>query len=584
MKMKLTYFVKSRIGATVIWCFAMLLWFVVDWSIDTTFRSLGIWNLWVNNLLAAFILSFPFVATRKIWVQGLVLLLVFLIMEANLMYSRTYLTGIPPESYLLASNLADFTDSVRTSIRWRDGIFIVILVCGYFGTKYCETGSKRYDWRIWGMSTLALGAVSFISMAAQGGFFKSYDDLRQSAYYSSCGVPVYTIAGHIAYHLMDSEGSEDQTARVKIEGWIEQHERNNSHLPKTSQQNARRNLVIILLESFETWPLEKEIDGMPITPFLDSLINLPSTLYVPNVLTQVGAGRSIDAQLLITAGLLPPTGQVFSSKYPDNTFPTLNKALREKYGTKSALFTVDKPITWNMGVVARNFGYDMVFDRNEWTIDEKIGNPAKLSDGSFFRQAVDLINTSKVWPENDPAMITFVTYSGHSPFRLPKNFRDPGFNVHIIGMNEVLADYITMAHYTDSQLHTLIKYLQSRADKDETLIVITGDHEGLGAWRKEITKEGKSGSELLDMSRHTPLIILNAPEGGRIDHEIGQIDIYPTLLSMLGLNDFFWQGIGTVVQQQVQTDTIGNAPGGSGGGTRQRICDLIFRTDYFSDL
>ena len=103
------------------------------------------------------------------------------------------------------------------------------------------------------------------------------------------------------------------------------------HRALTDSIAVRDNLVIILCESLESWVIDRKVDGVEITPVLDSLIaDTASTLYAPNVLTQVAAGRSIDCQLLVNAGMLPMQSSVYSMRYPQNRYYTLNRALAEK--------------------------------------------------------------------------------------------------------------------------------------------------------------------------------------------------------------------------------------------------------------
>lgn len=63
--------------------------------------------------------------------------------------------------------------------------------------------------------------------------------------------------------------------------------------------------MIIVCESLESWPVEARIAGKEITPYINSLLADSATLYVPRLLTQVDAGRSIDFQLMLNTGLLP---------------------------------------------------------------------------------------------------------------------------------------------------------------------------------------------------------------------------------------------------------------------------------------
>ncbi len=105
---------------------AMLLWFDIDWCMATTFRAMSDPLLWVNTIAVAILLSLPYIFIRRTWVHITVLMIAYGFLEANIMYCRTYLTAIPPESYFLAGNLTDFTASLIDSIRAFDiiGLFI----------------------------------------------------------------------------------------------------------------------------------------------------------------------------------------------------------------------------------------------------------------------------------------------------------------------------------------------------------------------------------------------------------------------------------------------------------------------------
>lgn len=581
--------------AAVLSSLALLLWFDVDWCMATTFRAMSDPLMWLNTLVAALLISLPYIATRKIAVHLIWLTAVFGLLEANLMYCRTYLTAIPPSSYLLAGNLSDFTASVADSIRWYDLIGLLIIIAGGAAMKRMATVRPRRPLPRIVLLSAILASVSALCIIARGGFYAAYDRLAQSCYYSTCGVPVYTVGGHIVYSLIDENRRESCDHTVEIDRWIALHDSVVAKSALPAGVVPRRNLVLIICESLESWPIEATVDGKEVTPYLNSLLRDSTAFYAPNILTQVATGRSIDCQLLINCGLLPTSGQVYSMKYPSVTYPSLNKAMRERYGAKSYIFTCDKPITWNQQAISRAFGYDSLIDRRAWRMDEMIGNPAKLSDGSFLRQSVELLRQGHIWPEGESRMLTFVTYSGHNPFRLPDKMVDPQFDMRDKDLPRRLADYIAMAHYTDSQLHTLIDYLRSRSDFDETLVVIVGDHEGLAGDRSDFAK----ASSLVSEGQYTPLLILNAPcgNGSRVESVAGQIDIYPTLTAMLGLSDYSWHGMG---QSLLDTDRAayaismmtGEEVGDTAAMTPQilqmlrsarRISDAAIRSDYFKN-
>ncbi len=535
-------FLKSRFAALYAGTFLALIYFCIDWSMQTTFRGMSFWELYASNALLALVLMLPYMLTRKIWAQALTIGIADCALVANLMYRRTYFTPIPPESYLMVGNLGDFTASVTDSLHWLDLGFPLLLAATVW--LAARLPGARYP-RRWRAYLIALGLLALVIAAgllAKGGFSKVMRKLSSSCYYNTTPVQIYTPVGYLAYTAMETEDELTPEVAARVDLWLKGKERLRPYVGLPDSVAPRKNLVVVLLESFEGWLPENEIDGKPITPYINSLLKDSATFFAPRVLSQVSSGRSIDGQLLIFTGLLPRLHTIFSTKHPANFYPTLNKALREKYGTKSYIFTCDRPITWNQQAVSPAFGYDAMYSRDAWNLDDMIGRPAKLSDQSFFRQSVDLIRKGDLWPDGEPRLLTFVSYSGHNPWLLPDEKKDPDFDLHAMDLNKRFADYATMAHYTDAQLHIIIDYLKSRPDYDETLVVITGDHEGLAYYRDEIVAADRL--HLVSDKQFVPLIILNSPVGGQVDEVVGQYDIYPTLLGMLGLDDYPWKGLG----------------------------------------
>ena len=589
---------KSRLGIMTAMSVMSLLWYVIDRCSFTTFRALSDWLLWVNNILAGLILTLPFLFTRKAWIQVVWICIVDMLLVADIMYCRTYFTSIPLDSFGLISNLSDFTASIFSSISLLDLGFPIIIVASLI--LYCKTKPNTPPHRqLRYLSCIAiLALISLVGIKLRGGFYKEYDRLVQSCYYSTCGSPTYTFAGHVLYSVLDQQNNSKSELTPQIQSWLSEHQEMFPHTALTDSIKPRKNLVVIFCESLESWVIESKINDKEITPYLNSLINDSTSFYAPDMLTQVAAGRSIDAQLLFHAGMLSMNGSVYSMKFPASTYPTINKALKEQYGTRSILLTCDKPITWNQEIISRSFGYDSLIDRRDWVIDELVGNPGKLSDGSFMRQSVAKLRDENLWQEGTPAMLTFITYSGHNPFKLPDNLRDSSFNAYSADIPTNLADYITMAHYTDSQLSTLINYLKSRSDWDETLVVIIGDHEGLASWRQEIRNQSAEAEKLVSAGQFTPFILLNSPITGRYYGTFGQIDMYPTLLNLLGLDNYQWHGLGTSLFNQTHPgfaissmtneivgDTTKLSPSQINHIKQARsISDAIIRTDHLKSV
>ncbi len=535
---------------------ATLIWFVIDWCMSTTFRAMSNPQLYLVNMTAALLLLAPWMLTRNRIVALLTILIIALVSEANLIYCRTYFSAIPPESYFIAGNMKDFTSSIWPNMRWSDIGFVVIFIVMLLYCLLRKSVTQGRNLGPYAATTGILAVVSYFYILCLGGFYRAYDRLVQEWMTFTSGVPTYTIAGHIVFKLMEEERMQNPSPEEvrAVEEWLAKHKE--KYTPNICIP-SRKNLVMVICESLESWPIGLKIDGKEITPFLNNLVNDSSSFYAPHVLTQVCSGHSIDGQLIYTSGLLPTSNAVYSMKYSDRVYPSLNKILKNDRNARSILMTTDKPTTWNMLAVERAFGYDSIFTHNDWIKDEMIFRG--ITDKSFFRQSLTLLKKGELWPENTPTMLTFITFSGHHPFLLKDEWKDPDFNISNLGLPKILENYITITHYVDSQLHAVVDYVNGRNDSEETMIVILGDHEGLAGDRKEILDSSEFARQNVGSGRYTPFIIVNSPVCGRYEGVIGQIDIFPTILDMLGVEENSWRGLGVSVLDSSRYDVAFSA-------------------------
>ena len=92
-----------------------------------------------------------------------------------------------------------------------------------------------------------------------------------------------------------------------------------------------------------------------------------------------------------------------------------------------------------------------------------------------------------------------------------------------------------MIGYVDNALGEYIDYLRSRPDADSTMIVITGDHEALASMRGDMRGYSAAMAGLVDSEQYVPMIVLNSPVAGRREAVMGQVDVYSTILDLMGL-------------------------------------------------
>lgn len=564
--------------------------FDVIWCMDTTFASFSFFETYATKIIATLALAGVYALTRCRWAQIVVMALLDVLLVANLMYFRTYYSAIPASSYLEAGNLADFKASVTDSLRWADIVLpLITIATAVIAFRYKTTKRQPLTAVLkWWAAPLAGFALLLTGVnLCKGGFHKSLRSVRQSAYLCSADAPIFSVFGCIWYDITDAAEPITPEKQAEIERWLASQPK---HQPADSVTEKRSNLLIVFAESLESWVLEKKVDGKEITPCLNRLLKEKSTLYAPNVLTQVKGGRSIDAQLMICSGLLPLMSGTYSSLYYDNTFYTLQKAMRGLKHSRSYLLTIDKVSTWNQGAVARSFGTDTIISYHDFKMTEAFGTHKRIGDASFFQQCREKIERGEVWKPGESVYMQFVTYSGHAPFKLPDHLRTITFPASI---PEKAADYMTTAHYTDKAIGDFVAYLKTLPQYKETIVVIVGDHEGLASYRQELVGN-PACRELVSDKQLTPFIVLNSPVGMRYDKFMGQIDIYPTLLNLMQLDAYRWHGLGqSILDPRKQGVAVGSVMNVEGTGSDKEVerlkeahtvSDYMLRYDWLKRL
>lgn len=554
--------------------------FDVIWCMDTTFASFSFFETYATKIIATLALAGVYALTRCRWAQIVVMALLDVLLVANLMYFRTYYSAIPASSYLEAGNLADFKASVTDSLRWADIVLpLITIATAVMAFRYKATKRQPLTAVLkWWAAPLAGFALLLTGVnLCKGGFHKSLRSVRQSAYLCSADAPIFSVFGCIWYDITDAAEPITPEKQAEIERWLASQPK---HQPADSVTEKRSNLLIVFAESLESWVLEKKVDGKEITPCLNRLLKEKSTLYAPNVLTQVKGGRSIDAQLMICSGLLPLMSGTYSSLYYDNTFYTLQKAMRGLKHSRSYLLTIDKVSTWNQGAVARSFGTDTIISYHDFKMTEAFGTHKRIGDASFFQQCREKIERGEVWKPGESVYMQFVTYSGHAPFKLPDHLRTITFPASI---PEKAADYMTTAHYTDKAIGDFVAYLKTLPQYKETIVVIVGDHEGLASYRQELVGNPACRGLVSD-KQLTPFIVLNSPVGMRYDKFMGQIDIYPTLLNLMQLDAYRWHGLGQSIldprKQGVAVGSVMNVEGTRSDKEVERLKEAHTVSDY----
>lgn len=268
--------------------------------------------------------------------------------------------------------------------------------------------------------------------------------------------------------------------------------------------------------------------------------------------------------------------------------PFVAESHARKNHSRNYLLTIDKISTWNQGPIAQSFGMDTIIAYHDFELTEAFGTHKRTGDGSFFAQCQEKIEKGEIWKEGENAYMQLITYSGHAPFILPEYLREISFSSDI---PEKMGNYMITARYTDKAIGKFVEYLKTLPQYKETLIVITGDHEGLASYRAELC-ESPGGKGIVSDKQFTPFIVVNSPIGMRYDEVMGQIDMYPTLLNLLQLDDYYWTGLGeSILNPEKKGFAVGSQMNVEGEGYSPEdedfakeaydISDEMIRFNYF---
>ena len=316
----------------------------------------------------------------------------------------------------------------------------------------------------------------------------------------------------------------------------------------TIKKNINSRTIIILVESFETWSIDKHI-----TPNLFNLIsNQSSILFANKVKTQTKGGTSADGQMIINTGLLPISRGAVCYKYPLNTFPSLAKI----HQTSAAIIPGSLSV-WNQKYMSDSYGISENF---ETTTDD--------------RDIFNKLNT--IYNQYD--YILAITMSSHTPFN---SYTDREINVPS-DMPELMQNYLKSINYMDEQLGTFINKIETDSILKNSIIIITGDHTIFPTEiRNEFYNYCKNNNQNYKVEEdYSPLIIYSPNiQTKYIENEVLQMDIYPTILDVIGCKDYNWKGFGVSL---LDSTNLANRP--ISEEDAYILSDKLIRANYFKEV
>lgn len=352
------------------------------------------------------------------------------------------------------------------------------------------------------------------------------------------GLGPFTVYDAITTQLTAEERKKAQPSEIDpVKAYVKQHQ-----VPADVQTFGTakgKNVIVIHLESFQQFLIDRKVNGKEITPFLNSIYHSSSTYAFDNFFNQVGQGKTSDAEnLMETSTFGTPQGSLFSRLGTDQTFQAMPAILNQTENYSSAVFHGNTAAFWNRNMVYKQMGYQNFFSADYFDASGRKATDWGLKDKLLFADSVPYLEQLQ-----QPFYVKYLTVTNHTPYTLDKIDQDPNFTTIDTG-DKYLDNYVLTAHYLDQSIKEFFTYLKKSGVYNKSMIVLYGDHYGIPNSESKYlaTLLGKdpdtwNAADNAQMQRVPFMINIPGQNKGGIQHTYGgEVDAAPTIEHLLGVN------------------------------------------------
>lgn len=490
-------------------------------------------------------------------------------MLTNLWYLRYYHDLMPLGSYLMWGNLDGMLiDSALSVVRCVD--VLVFLLALALQISYCVVfrryvGAERgYS----GRDRVAAASVVIVCWLLEQLFFcvqdyrdfiaerpVSFTESVSEHYGDISGISRSSMIRHYGFvfywaddivSMMQTTHKLSDSERKAIDDFIERNRQDGAGIAA----NRGKNLIFIIVESLNADVVGLTIGGREVTPVLNGLSRDDNIMVALNMATQAGCGRSSDGQLMYNTGLLPLRDEPAVLRYANRDWPSIAGALE---GYDSMEVIGESGGLWNHVETNKGYGYDCLVEKSNL-----LAGPKEQVDSMVFATAI-----ARIARMREPFFVEVTTLSMHEPYdygKVPPSWLDK-----VDGVTEKRRNYLSAVSYFDRQLGLFIEELKRLGVWGRTVVAIASDHA-----QDSALGDADNGGRIVFM-------VANAGCGLKCSEQIGQIDVYPTLLDVMGADDYAWRGLG----RSLLRDGWRRDAGELFGGTVWQVSESIIKSDYF---
>ena len=519
----------------------------------------------IQLIISTFFASIIFIKKGQVLAQILIIITT-IFFYINLLYFRAFGEFIPLSNYLLVNNLQGFESSVTTLTSYIDLLFCLPIILYYFGLNISIDRNNSITLKINITTSLIL------SLYLTSPFILYSKDILVDHYRDFISVYNYGLISKTTVNIYKEVINNKNITfneRKIIKDYLEEKKNKNTKYNNINNKN----IIISLVESLESWVIQKSLNNKEITPFINKILkNDPAIVYLPKVLTQVNGGRSSDAQLIINTGILPIKSGATCYKYTYNYFPNLGSELKNKNQYKKTITMMGySSNAWNQKEFNNSLGFDSLIHIKNYKNDFMICDG--INDKSFLQQSIEKL---KEIPQ--PYYAQIITLSSHTPFKIPQSLKSFNTNEY----NPTFLDYINSIHYVDNAIGSFIEQLKKENIYNNSIIIITGDHNTgtptkLSTWQDMYT-------DICGVKSYIPFIILNSGKSLLFNHEVDQIDLYSSIIDILNIRSN-WKGLGeSILSESYNTEIQERKASFNDESNIWNVSDLIITKNYFKNI
>lgn len=503
-------------------------------------------------IYSMFIVTFLFLfRNRPRFVIGTIfnILISLLLFADNLYYNYS-------TSFISISQISNLQYSEQIAASFKDIFYVVDLV--YFIdiivialmliTRFLKIEKTRA--KVWKLAVTYISIMAVLYTSTISTYVVAAEEYRYNKKMQLEHGTIYT------FHYLDVKTNIDlkKTAKYKNKEDLQfaygnlketYYENYNEDLYGVNGTGSGMNVIVLQLESFQNFLVNKTINGKEITPNLNKF--LKENIHFENMMSQ-SYSTTADSEHSTMTSLYPLENGMAFAHYSGNDYDDFFKIFQNE-GYYTVYMHGNEGGFWNRNNVYDHMEIDEIdfmnsFDENS----SKINN--WISDEALYEQAVPKLQNAVDTVEKT-FFASIVAASSHTAFDLPGLDNKYDYVDIDVGpyKDMYFGNYLEAVNYSDKQFGMFIEKLKEAGLYDNTVLFVFGDHYGMQMYNYEMLdfieeQDHKYNNIETEINYINVLCGMRIPgvSNKTISKVTSKLDIKPTLCAIMGCVDNFSLG------------------------------------------